>query len=276
VRLVAFPARPPLDAYVELFWFVRGRPDYEREKVLPNGVIELIFNLGQPHKVVDANDPTRSVSFFDAWLAGLQERFLVIQAHDDFDLIGIRFRPGGATPFLRFSPAELTNVVVETDCLDRAAAELIAAAREQLRRAPTLQGRVVILEDLLCRRIDRDWAPHSAVRSVLRELRRPAPSRIAALSQTARVSHKHLIDCFRTEVGTTPSVLLQIERFQRALRQVTRSSRVEWTDIAHASGYYDQAHMIRAFRRFAGATPSEYVRNRDADPNHIRLNSSNS
>jgi hypothetical protein len=27
--------------------------------------------------------------------------------------------------------------------------------------------------------------------------------------------------------------------------------------------------MIRAFRRFAGATPAEYLRKRDVDENHI-------
>jgi AraC-like DNA-binding protein len=96
-------------------------------------------------------------------------------------------------------------------------------------------------------------------------------SRIGAISQAARLSHKHLIGRFREQVGTTPSELLQIQRFQHALRQVSGLSRdeVQWTRVAHAAGYYDQAHMIRAFRRYADATPSAYLRNRDADENHI-------
>jgi hypothetical protein len=35
VRLVAVPARPPLNAFVDCFWFVTGRPEYLREKVCP-------------------------------------------------------------------------------------------------------------------------------------------------------------------------------------------------------------------------------------------------
>jgi hypothetical protein len=35
--LTAVRTPPPLDAFVELFWFVRGRPDDLRERVLPNG-----------------------------------------------------------------------------------------------------------------------------------------------------------------------------------------------------------------------------------------------
>ena len=133
MRLFVVPLGPPLEAYVEAFWFVRGRPDYSGEKVLPNGVVELIFNLGAPHKVIESDDGTRFRTFFDTWLAGLQERYLVIEAVDDFDLVGIRFRPGGATPFLRSSPAELTNNVVECGDFDPALASLAAAVRDRLR-----------------------------------------------------------------------------------------------------------------------------------------------
>jgi hypothetical protein len=182
VRLVGVAPSPPLSAYVELFWFVRGQPDYECEKVLPNGVIELIFNLGAPHKVLHADDPTRVDSFFDAWLAGLQEHFLLIQPVDTFDLVGVRFRPGGATPFLRLSPTELTNQVVESESLSNRLAELIAMARERLLRAADMHERVAILEALLLQQLDPNWTVSRAVRQALDELRRPAPSRIGALS----------------------------------------------------------------------------------------------
>jgi AraC-like DNA-binding protein len=272
VRLVAVAPSPRLSGFVETFWFVRGRPDYVREKVLPNGVIELIFNLGPPHMVVDALDPSRTLPFYDAWFAGLQERSLVIQAFDAFDLVGIRFKPGGAAPFLRFSPAELTNHVVECSSLPSAQLRaLVSTARSRLLAAPTLSDRVRVLEELLHAQLDADWSAHPAVRLALRSLAQPMQSRIGAISQAARLSHKHLIGRFREQVGTTPSELLQIQRFQHALRQVSGLSRdeVQWTRVAHAAGYYDQAHMIRAFRRYADATPSDYLRARDADENHI-------
>jgi AraC-like DNA-binding protein len=269
MRLVAVAPRPALRPLIEVFWFVRGRPDYSRERVLLNGVIELIVNLGQPHRVVDETNPAANTTYRQAWLAGLQERYLVIEAVDDFDLIGIRFRPGGAAPFLRFSPAQVTNCVLECRDLSPALGDVLAAVRERLAKAPTVPERVAILEDLLLGHIDRDWVPDPVVRHTLHELHKP----ISRISREVELSHKHLIARFRGQVGVAPKMLHQIQRFQSALRTVSglSAAEVHWTSVAQRSGYYDQAHLIRAFNRFAGASPSTYLRQRDADENHMVL-----
>jgi AraC-like DNA-binding protein len=44
-------------------------------------------------------------------------------------------------------------------------------------------------------------------------------------------------------------------RFRYACRLAGESPRPEWSGIAAEAGYFDQAHLIRDFREFAGATP---------------------
>ncbi|MFN8526258.1 MAG: DUF6597 domain-containing transcriptional factor [Chloroflexota bacterium] len=104
--------RAELADYVGLIWFVRATADCTREKVLPNGVVELIVNLGPYLKEVDPADFSRFQVYKEAWIAGLQEDVLIIEAFDYADLVGIRLTPCGITPFLRDSPALLTNTVV--------------------------------------------------------------------------------------------------------------------------------------------------------------------
>ena len=60
--------------------------------------------------------------------------------------------------------------------------------------------------------------------------------------------------------------MTRISRFQSAV--LTRSTGdINWTEIAHASGWYDQMHMIRDFRVFAGETPSRAMK--QLAPEHL-------
>ena len=59
--------------------------------------------------------------------------------------------------------------------------------------------------------------------------------------------------------GMTPQTMARVSRFMFALR-LRRNSRaarsMTWTEIAHASGYYDQMHLIRDFRLMGGERPT--------------------
>jgi AraC-like DNA-binding protein len=71
-------------------------------------------------------------------------------------------------------------------------------------------------------------------------------------------------------VGLTPKVFARLARFRHAMRRIHTATEVDWTDIALASGYFDQPHFIRDFREFSGVSPSAYLRYRTAY-NHVRI-----
>lgn len=61
---------------------------------------------------------------------------------------------------------------------------------------------------------------------------------------------------FRQRVGVSPKTLSRIARFQNLLRLSGRDASRSWSDLAAASGYADQAHLVREFREFSGTTPT--------------------
>lgn len=252
---------PPLDTFVDCFWSVQETGGLERDKVLPNGVLELIINLGACHHgVVDPRAPTGVRPYREAWIAGLQERWLLIDSVWETDLVGIRFKPGGAYPFLRLSMAELTNRVLEWTELEELGIPLL---REELLACTTTSKRYTLLERYLTRRLDLERGLAPWLMETLAELQIVRqPRRIRDISRNVGLTHRQLIDRFRTEVGLTPKHLARVYRLQAVISAVGRSSRVPWSQVARDCGYADQPHMIRDFRELADATPSEYLAQR--------------
>ena len=74
---------------------------------------------------------------------------------------------------------------------------------------------------------------------------------------------------FKFHVGMTPKGFLRVIRFQKAIEEISNRTSVDWTSIAHESGYYDQAHFINDFKAFSGYTPSEYAQKQFEYLNYI-------
>jgi AraC family transcriptional regulator len=74
-----------------------------------------------------------------------------------------------------------------------------------------------------------------------------------------QISTSHLIRSFRQSTGKTPYRYLLHQRIEGA-RSLMRNDRTPLTEVALASGFADQHHLGRVFRRITGMTPSNYRR----------------
>lgn len=71
---------------------------------------------------------------------------------------------------------------------------------------------------------------------------------------------------FSEQVGVPPKLYTRIVRFNAALEAKLSAPLRLWTDIAHASGYYNQMHMIRDFEDLTGENPTAFIRRLGAMP----------
>ena len=77
------------------------------------------------------------------------------------------------------------------------------------------------------------------------------------LSQATGLSRYHLLRVFRKTTGLPPHsyhLQLRIEHAKRLLR-----SKISFAETALQSGFSDQSHFTNTFRRYTGATPSQYT-----------------
>jgi AraC-like DNA-binding protein len=82
---------------------------------------------------------------------------------------------------------------------------------------------------------------------------------IGQLAKEVGWSHKHLIAKFRQQVGLRPKTAARLIRFDRVLGRLDECRGLDWGVVAREAGYADQAHLIREFKQFTGATPTEFA-----------------
>jgi transcriptional regulator GlxA family with amidase domain len=59
----------------------------------------------------------------------------------------------------------------------------------------------------------------------------------------------------KERIGVPPKLFARLVRFSKAYRLRERLPLLSWTSIAFECGYFDQMHLIRDFKEFAGVAP---------------------
>ena len=221
--------RGPLRDHVRCIWTMRGAGGGV-ERILPDGTCEIVLNRGDPFRQGGRVQPR-------AMVVGQMPSFLEIEPTGAVDLVGIRFRPGGLFPFLRAPMSEFTG----------GWADLRDVAKGLSR---DLSGDVEAA--LLARLRPANGAVAAAVARIERGERR-----IERVAHDLDLHPRRLERMFLREVGVAPKLLARIVRFQGVLR-----GSGDWAAVAQACGYYDQPHLIRDFKEFAGEPPAAYFARR--------------
>ena len=82
---------------------------------------------------------------------------------------------------------------------------------------------------------------------------------IESLAQEVGLSPAHFARAFKQTLGRAPHQYLLTRRLERA-RQLIETTDASLSDIAQRTGFADQAHFTRLFKRAFGATPGALVR----------------
>jgi AraC-like DNA-binding protein len=263
--------KPPLSEFVALFWLYEGYTQpHAKERIMPDGSMQVVINLQEDEsRIYDSSSPDRVQRLPGSLFCGPRSRFEVIDTAEQASVIGIHFRPGGASRFLKMPPAELQDTTVSLDSLWGMSGRDI---RNRLLEAPTPEAKLRTLETCLFEHAVRPLERHTAVRGALRLIGgRISEVSIAGLADQIGISRRRFIQVFSDDIGLTPKLFCRVQRFQRVLRSVDGTLDIDWADVALANGYFDQAHFNHDFRSFSGINPGAYLKHRTPHLNHVPL-----
>jgi AraC-like DNA-binding protein len=237
-------AAPPLARHVAAFWQMHGTTPlgpYAAHRVLPDGCLDVIFDLGL--------SPGISI-------VGTMTTATEVPLIPGMNLFGIRFRPGGALPWLRVPADALTDTSADPrDCALHPPAWLL----DSFMTNTSLDSRVRSTTRWLLSVASLDGVKVS-VYVAARMLAKEAQS-VSAAARHLGMSERTLQRSFQRDVGITPVEYRRIARLRRLLARLSVSE-VSLADAAVDAGYYDQPHLDRDFRQLVGCAPREWLATR--------------
>ena len=180
------------------------------------------------------------------FVAGPSTCAITTHADGADESIGLRFAPGTVGGPLLLPVADLRDRFVALE--DVSGPRAASAWRETLRALGSPAGPTATDAALPSAFRPPEWVT----------LARKAASDGATALEAARLlswSERDLRRKMRAQFGYGYAVLVRVLRAQRAYRLVRRGHTL--ADAAARSGYADQSHLTREFRRVAGATPGQ-------------------
>ncbi len=241
----AFAPAGGLLPFIARYWRISGSLDQEeRIDLQPDGGVSLLLNLGAGPR------SERFERCFDdrgPLIIGAMRRGDRQTLTSACDLFGITFKPGGFTHLHRYLP--MHQVCDDVRCFDRA---LFPNTADILRHG------VPYLDRFYSERLRHPRYSLLPVVAVVEAHK--GRVRMDHLMRSQSTTARQLERQFKQQVGITPKEFIDLTRFNQAFGMVQQHGATRsLMDIAWDCGYYDHAHLTKAFQFHMGRPPSDFV-----------------
>jgi AraC-like DNA-binding protein len=251
---VATPALP-LRPFVSHYAGSRARDVPHGEHAgLPSRYIDLIVSLARPIEIVRMPG-AQSPGAYQAFVAGLQQAPALVRMGGELDGLHVFLKPGAARALLGVGGREVAARVVHLADINRAMCDELV---DRLSRAPTWHARFAAVDRVLLQRLRPVTIPDAMTWAWQRLAISHGRLPVHELAREIGFSRRHLGERFASEFGIAPKAAARVFRFERACRLFRRYPRRS-ADVALASGFHDQAHMVHEWHALAGCTPRDWV-----------------
>ncbi len=210
---------------------------------VPDGSTDLVFGIGE--------------SDVKVYIGGTVLKLKEWKFEEGRYYFGVRFLPGRSILPESISIHDVVNADLEID-----RNEYGGGLTEQLAEAGDVRERAEILYQYLAKRGMRKGADsHRLLEEYMRKRIYATKGNISIqmLSRETGYSECYIRKVFRQIHGISPKEFERFIRFQAFLNRINeKKETVSSEEAALSCGYYDQSHMMKDFRMFAGTTPEKY------------------
>lgn len=236
-----------LQKIVDYIWVVDFdllSEDNREDVIMPLGHINIIFNYASDYWLVEDEQETVIPSKV---VIGQMKRVKHIRYGQQLYQIGISLTPLGFIQLFHVSSLALTERFVQARDVDPDLDELY----QLMMRSNDMEQHISKMNHYLLHKLALNNKDTSAIEQMLTYVKQEDGNlNIASMAKYFGVSISTLERFFKKQVGLTPKVYGDIVKFRKHVEDECLRK-----DIQHS--YYDQSHLIKTSKKFAGKTVKE-------------------
>lgn len=253
MRYQEFPPDRSLASIVKCFWLLEDSPAPHGpvDAVVPDGCPEIIVHYGDRFTEDTAG---QHLVQSDVIVSGQLTGPLMLRPTGWVGMVGARLQAHGLFPVLGVPMHELVDRRVPLEAICSGVSTLQARIVE----AGSDRERVGYLEMFLKRKLAERGALDAVVQHNVQAIfARGGQISPDQLAHCAGLTVRQLERRFQVSVGVSPKFLCRIVRFRAIFDRLQNST--PWSNIALDCGFFDQSHLIRDFKLFAGQSPTAFL-----------------
>lgn len=249
-----------LESIVKFYWTLQVPfdPKNQKQKIVPDGCIEMTFNFGD--KIKRYTSETNFIFHPNAMVMGQRTKSFDILPTGNVDTFAICFYPIG---FVNFVKTSLENLVDKETPI----AEIFEQAEafeleQQMNQSIDSEQRIQIIETFLLKKLNEKNTISNVVKSTVNALLKTkgtTPINVILMDDISK--RRQLERHFKKQIGISPKQLSKAIRLQATLQLLLNKKTETLTDIAYENEYFDQNHFIKDFKELVGVTPKEFLGN---------------
>ncbi len=248
-----YKPHPLLQKYIYKYWSWECGKNIDLPKALPGVVTEVIFHYKLPFYFVSSKTAT-NFSTGQNYILGLRDSSYELKTEGDTGFIAVRFREGAFNNFCKVPQKEFIGQFLSPkDLWGNIGAEL----EKKVVESQTHVKRIKIIESYLFKFLEIYSKRNERMDYILKQVSRNI--NLSYLSNELGISYRHFNRIFLEYMGLNPKSFQKISRFDSILRNLTLSKNTNYLNEAMNSGYFDQSHFIKDFKKFVNDTPTSFL-----------------
>lgn len=259
IRITTYPPSALLAPFVHLLWTSTTKDSLAAEPITtpPNGCVLLTMFTDDSRYMVKFENSDFKITPRAALLGQHFGPVITKATRDETSTIGIMFKSVAFHRLYGVDMSALTQKVSDAENILGLVVTLLMDEIASVQNdALRVEAVTKFLENSVSKIVPKKTRTESIVETMVEHRGTKSVTDIAKEYQvTTRLIEKD----FRTQIGISPKYFNRIIQFNATLEILKYTPEIRWAELAIRAGYYDQAHLIKAFQEFTGRSPLRHV-----------------